>query len=510
MTKLRIIATSDIHGYIHPSDYREKGAHAPLGLSRIATAIKDYRDKGPVLLLDNGDAFQGSPLLMYYHDHPNRYNNPIAQAFNYLNYDYINLGNHDFNYGPARLETFIKENNAPLLTSNIKINGEVVGQSEIIEIENKKIALIGVTTHYIPNWERPDHIRHMSFADAYESMKSEVFRLKDSVDIVIGMYHGGFEKDLETGEPTETLTGENQGYLMADIEGLDILITGHQHRSIAGFLHGTAVTQTAFKAQEFALIELDLETKEIKPQLIDAGHYEPDTELLKHFSDLEAATQVWLDQEIGYLCDGDLLIEDEFAARKQKHPLISLLNQIQMDKTGSQLSSNAMFNQAKGFSQRITMRDLVNTYPYPNTLVKKEIDGKNLKLMLERTAEYFTLDAQGNIAIAENYFTPKPQHYNYDMFDGIDYTIDVAQPIGKRIVALTYQGKPVQDEDTFTITVNNYRASGGGKYEMVKEAKTLESYQEDMVEIMMDYFKRHPQVKVDHKNNITLINSNKK
>ena len=510
MTKIRIIATSDIHGYIHPSDYREKGASAPLGLSRIATAIQYYRDKGPVLLVDNGDAFQGSPLLMYYHDHPSQYNNPIAQAFNYLNYDFINLGNHDFNYGPERLKTFIKENNAPLLTSNIMIDEQVVGQSEIIEIENKKIALIGVTTHYIPNWERPDHIVGMAFEDAYESLKSEVERLKDQVDIVIGMYHGGFEKDLETGKPTETLTGENQGFEMADIEGLDLLITGHQHRSIAGFLHGTAVTQTAFKAQEFALIELDLDTKEIKPQLIDASNFKPDMQLLDLYTNLEEATQVWLDQEIGYLLDGDLLIEDEFAARKEKHPLISLLNQIQMDKTGSQLSSNAMFNQAKGFSQKITMRDLVNTYPYPNTLVKKEINGKNLRRMLERTAEYFTLDDKGEITIAQNYFTPKPQHYNYDMFDGINYTIDVAQPFGERIVALSYQGKTVKDDDTFTITVNNYRASGGGKYEMVKEAKTLETYQEDMVEIMMDYFKRHPKVKVEHKNNITLINSNKK
>lgn len=44
-------------------------------------------------------------------------------------------------------------------------------------------------------------------------------------------YHGGFEKDLETGEPTEALTGENEGFqLLQEVAGMDALITGHQHQ----------------------------------------------------------------------------------------------------------------------------------------------------------------------------------------------------------------------------------------------------------------------------------------
>lgn len=506
MKTLTIIATSDIHGAIFPSEYHQRDQISPLGLSRISTAIKKYRESGEVLLLDNGDAFQGSPLLMYYHDHPKSYPNPMAQAFNYLKYDFINLGNHDFNYGPERLLTFIHENNAPVLTSNILYQGENLGQSAVVDYDGTKIGLVGVCTHYIPNWERPEHIVSMAFEDAKKAMETEVNKIADKVDYVIGMYHGGFERDLETGKPTETLTGENQGYEMAKtIDNLDILITGHQHRSIAQNLFGKIVSQTAFKANEFAVIKLNLETGETSVKLEDAGNYEVDKDLLKLFKDLEEKTQSWLDQEIGYLKKGDLLIEDEFAARINKHPLISLINQIQMDATGAEISSNAMFNGAKGFKQSITMRDLVNTYPYPNTLVLKEISGKNLKLMLERTAEYFELDNQGEIKIADNYFEPKPQHYNYDMIDGIEYTIDVSKPHGKRIVELKRNGKNISDEDTFTIAVNNYRASGGGKYDMVKSAKTLKTFQDDMVQIMMNYFKKYPEVEVKHQNNIKII-----
>ena len=44
------------------------------------------------------------------------------------------------------------------------------------------------------------------------SLKQRRKKLREEADLVVVAYHGGFEKDLETGEPTELLTGENEGY----------------------------------------------------------------------------------------------------------------------------------------------------------------------------------------------------------------------------------------------------------------------------------------------------------
>ena len=74
------------------------------------------------------------------------------------------------------------------------------------------------------------------------------------------------------------------------IDNLDILITGHQHRSIAQNLSVKIVSQTAFKANEFAVIKLNLETGETSVKLEDAGNYEVDKDLLKLFKDLEENT----------------------------------------------------------------------------------------------------------------------------------------------------------------------------------------------------------------------------
>lgn len=506
MKQLKLIVTTDIHGNLYPTNYTSLDNVENFGLSRIATAIKEIRkDHKNVLLLDNGDSFQGTPLLTYALKFKQDLANPIAQAFNLLKYDYINLGNHDFNYGEAQFLKYINDAEATLLTSNVIHNGTPVGSSQIIDVEGKKIALIGVLTHYIPNWEQPEHIINFEFKDAYETLKSEVERLKDSVDFVIGMYHGGLEKDPKTGVDTERQTGENQGYRMCDIDGLDILLTGHQHRSLVEKINGTVVTQSTLKGEEFITVDLNLDNGEIHAELHQSAAYEPDQEFLSHFDELQATTQTWLDENIGFLKDGPILIEDEFEARLQKHPLVSLVNQVQIDRAKSQLASSALFNGVVGFNQNITMRDLVTTYLYPNTAVLKKISGKALREYLEFSAYYFALNEDGEIIYSPEFDLPKPQHYNYDMIDGVDYTIKVSNPRGSRIVELQYEGKDVQDDDFFTLAVNNYRAMGGGNYAMVAQAETLQEIQEDMQDTIMQYFLDNPEVIIDHKDNIKVI-----
>ena len=81
----------------------------------------------------------------------------------------------------------------------------------------------------------------------------------------------------------------------------------------------------------------------------------------------------------------------------------------------------------------------MSTYVYPNTLVVKQISGDKLKAYLEKCAEYFIVD-KGVIKVNPEYDSPKAQHFNYDMVDGISYTLKISNPIGQRVTALDYQG----------------------------------------------------------------------
>src|SRR5699024_616973 len=115
-----------------------------------------------------------------------------------------------------------------------------------------RVGILGLTTKYIPNWEKEDHIKGMQFDDPVQTAEKwvKVLKEEEKVDVVVVAYHGGFERDLDTGEPSEVLTGENQGYqlcmevdgidvlltghLCMEVDGIDVLLTGHQHRQISG------------------------------------------------------------------------------------------------------------------------------------------------------------------------------------------------------------------------------------------------------------------------------------
>lgn len=65
-------------------------------------------------------------------------------------------------------------------------------------------------TQYIPHWEQPATIKDLTFQSIVEAAKKILPDLRQRVDVLLVAYHGGFERDLVTGIPTEILTGENE------------------------------------------------------------------------------------------------------------------------------------------------------------------------------------------------------------------------------------------------------------------------------------------------------------
>lgn len=98
---LRIIETTDLHMHLFPYDYYAARRSATLGLARAAGLVKQLRAATPNLLLfDNGDFLQGSPLGDYAASvrglgHGDLH--PAIAAMNRMGYDAVTVGNHEFN-----------------------------------------------------------------------------------------------------------------------------------------------------------------------------------------------------------------------------------------------------------------------------------------------------------------------------------------------------------------------------------------------------------------------------
>ncbi|MEH7224965.1 bifunctional metallophosphatase/5'-nucleotidase [Bacillus sp. JJ1566] len=497
---ITILETSDIHGNIFPINYGSNETIG-LGLGKIATVIKQERSQNKnTIVIDNGDLIQGTPLTYHYVRSNSHQQNPMITLLNELNYDAAVIGNHEFNYGMNVLQRAIKESNFPWLSANIlNENGEpFIGKPyKIIELEHGvKAAILGVTTHYIPNWENPEHIKGLTFEDAFESTKKWVEKIRkvENPDVLIVSYHGGFEADLETGEPTEKLTGENQGdRICREIEGIDLLLTGHQHRSLAGKVNGVPIVQPSFNGQAIGKVTLTLTKNDDKwtisdsnPELILVDQIEVDETSLQLVKEYEVETQEWLDKPIGKVI-GNMTIEDPLKARLKDHALVEFINKVQMDVAKVSISNTALFNNVtKGFPTNITMRDVVSNYIYPNTLTVIRISGQDIKEALERSASYFMVE-NGDVTVNPNFTTPKPQHYNYDMWEGIDYIFDISKPIGERVVELSYKGEPIQSDGEYDVVMNNYRAGGGGEYVMFKDKPIIKDIPLDMSELIANY-----------------------
>ncbi|WP_082672985.1 bifunctional metallophosphatase/5'-nucleotidase [Paenibacillus senegalimassiliensis] len=502
----QILVTSDIHGSIYPTDYRTSDEQQR-GLAKLATLIRRERLRHPGgLLLDNGDSLQGTPLCSYFVKYRKEEMHPAIEVMNRLGYDAAVPGNHEFNYGPEVLRQAVEQSTFPWLSAGIVEAGSgepAFGKPYIMKTtgEGIRVAILGVTTHYIPNWENPRHIADWAFRDALETVKVWVPRIREEEqpDLLIVSYHGGFECDLDTGEPSERLTGENQGSAICrEVPGIDVLITGHQHRLIAGEVDGVTVVQPGCNGQALGKLVVQFQRRQDKwiitgktAELLIPGVDVPaDEQVLEWIAPMETGTQIWLDQSIGRI-DGDMSISSPVLCRLADHPFMEFVNRVQMEAAGVDISNAALLSeQSGGFQGSVTMRDVLTNFMYPNTLTVLRLTGRDIRAALEQTANYFVVGESGQVAVNPQYMEPKPQHYNYDMWEGIEYELAVDRPAGERVVKLNYHGIPLADEAEVDVVMNNYRAGGGGDYEMYRGKPIIREIQQDMAELVADYVVR--------------------
>ena len=109
MRKLKILYTSDVHGYLFPTNYASTDV-LPQGLFKLEAA---FRRDGNTLIIDGGDMLQGSPFAAYVAREKPR-PHPCAQAMNLGGYQYVALGNHDFNMGLEALGAYLQDLHATL------------------------------------------------------------------------------------------------------------------------------------------------------------------------------------------------------------------------------------------------------------------------------------------------------------------------------------------------------------------------------------------------------------
>ncbi|MCB1223494.1 MAG: bifunctional 2',3'-cyclic-nucleotide 2'-phosphodiesterase/3'-nucleotidase, partial [Mesotoga sp.] len=506
---LVIMGTTDMHQYIMPYDYMGDKPNESIGLAKVFTLIEKVRSANAnTLLFDTGDFIQGSLVGDYEADV-----NPlegfdfqtIVRAYNYIGYDAVSVGNHDVtDFGLEFFERARSNSVFPWVSANIRmvedpkdflVNPFVILEREVDGIPIR-IGVIGFTPPQIMSWGRR-HLEGTVFTQTIIEQAEKYIRvLKDQSDLVVAVAHTG----ISTDEITSYDAQENAAYYLAQVEGIDAMILGHQHSHFPGdfadiegidndkgLIFGVPTVQPGSWGSHLGIINLDLaydwttgdwEVLDGSASLVPVT---PEVETHRQLAELVAqkheATIEYVRTPIGWT---DTEITSYFS-RIIDNPVTQIINEAQIwwaerEFAGSEYEWLPVLSAAAPFiagrqgptyfthvQGDITIGSITDIYIYPNTIYVAKLNGEQIKDWLEASANNFNqIDP----------YSTEPQHivnydfreYNFDVIEGIDYVYDISRPAGQRLISATFEGNPLDASMEFLVVTNNYRGSGGGNF----------------------------------------------
>ena len=457
---IQLLASSDVHGKMCPYDYALDEESPSGSLAQIGTIIKELRNDNTIVI-DTGDTIQGNSADLFLEDEVH----PMILGMNTIGYDVWVAGNHEFNYGVDTLEKVAAGFDNTFLCGNVfDSEGNGIGAGyEIFEKGGVKVGVIGMVTPNITRWDAVN-LENYTVEDPVEKTKEIIAEIQDDVDILVAAEHMGEENEYGVAD-----SGVND--LANACPELDVIIAAHEHKQVEGTeVNGVLIVENDDLGETLAKVDITVEKDENgdyqvvnkTSESIAVADYEADADVMAALADADARAKEDAQTVIGTLTGGPLAPANEIEgipqARLQETALIDLINEVQMYYTGADVSGSALFiDDANLDDGEIKKCDVALIYKYTNTLYKMEMTGAQLKKWMEWTATYYNTYKEGDLTIS---FNPDMRGYNYDMFSGVNYEINISKEPGQRIENLTRSdGTELKDDDVLIVAMNNYRAS---------------------------------------------------
>ena len=490
--KTVILHTNDVHGAIQ--DY-----------AKVAALKADYEARGAdVYLVDAGDFSQGSVYVSL---------NKGADAITMLNavgYDYVTLGNHEFDYGAQQLADNLKKANFDILCSDVlDANGDPAADRAItseVAGSGLKIGFFGLATPETKTKANPALIKGLTFLSGealYKCAQEDIDWLKgQNVDVIICLTHLGVDKESQP----------NTSYdLYKNTTGIDFIIDGHSHTVMTKGPNGEPIQSTGTALANVGVIIIDNATKKIEEnKLVPIWHTEkkddkPVTvyDYTKEDADVAAAAKAIMDpidaaygevfaksavdlngaKAPGNRTEetnmGDLITDAMMWAIKTKAPSVDMTNAVAITNGGGIRAAIK-----KG---DITKKDINTVLPFGNTLAVVYVKGSELLEALEAST-YCTPEAVGG----------------FPQFAGMEVELNIAPKYDKnakeypgseyfgpksinRITIKSVNGKAFDPNATYAVITNNFMAAGGDTYYAFAAAKEQFDTGLPLDEILMEY-----------------------
>jgi len=459
--EILLLHTNDSHGSVLAVD-------SVGGLAERATYIQGERAAHRnVLLVDAGDFNTGQPV--------SNLSDARADilAYNWMGYDAITLGNHEFDKPVSVLLQQMEWAKFPFLTSNVEQNGGSLGESYIIkEYGGLKIGLFGITTTTTP--EVSTYGKEMVFKDAIATAREMVETLKaKGVDLIVALTHLGFVEETEIFVTSTKLARQ--------VEGIDIIVDGHSHSYIDTPVQekGTWIVSAASNGKYVGRGLLTVKNGKLKcfdwrPVLIKG--FRADTAVMALLQPFLEIVDADLNTEIGIASEAIPLVRNEVnLARMGEHPLGNLVTDAlcwkAREEFGRQIDFcvvNAGMIRAGFLQGVITKNDVLTMLPFGNVLGFATMTGAEVK----RLFDFFATVESGD--------------GSFPQVSGLQVEFDVPT---KKVLSLMIQGKPVVDTARYQVATTDYLLKGNDGYAVFNTVSSKEQTERVVADIVIEYIR---------------------
>jgi len=470
-TLITILHTNDFHGNLLALTTPLPG-NIVGGSARIATLVKQIEAstaKGAiVLLLDAGDPTQGTMVSNYFNG------TDVIDVMNYMKYDAMELGNHEFDFGQAALAKNARHAKFPFLCTNIKITATGRTPSfckpyEIIEQRGKRIAIFGLITPDTPVLTHPKNVIGLTFLDPIETARKLVAKLereRPKVDVIIALTHIGYEMDRRLAE---------------EVSGINVIVGGHSHTKIdVPEMVGNAIIVQAWEnGKVVGRLDLEMRGKEIvrfSGGLIDVTADVPEDRKVKKMVEGYAAQ---LGEAMKEVVGSTLvpLVGDKPLIRTQETNLGDLVADTMRWAAGPDVQIALMNGGGIRWhltfpAGPITRGDVYNLLPFGNVLVMMDLTGAQIREALENGVSQWELAAG-----------------RFPQVSGLSFTFDPTKPVGSRVVNVWVGSVPLDETAVYRLATNDFLAAGGDGYTVLTQGTNYVSTGTTLMDYMVNYLK---------------------
>ncbi|MBI4375722.1 MAG: bifunctional metallophosphatase/5'-nucleotidase [Elusimicrobia bacterium] len=446
--RLNVYHTNDIHGWILSRPDPQTGVLVG-GAAALANVIK--ADKGPKLLVDAGDWFQGAP------EGSLTRGRALADMFNLLRYDAVAIGNHEFDFGQANLKELIARIRAPALAANIY--RERGGRPPfarpwvIKEVDGIKVGIFGLISSNMPRLTFPENYQGLVFRREIDEARDAVQALrKAGATVIIALTHVGFE-DPQRG------SFEGDQSLAHHVEGIDLIVGGHSHTFLKSPLrdasHGTLIVQAGTGLTVVGRATLEIERKTGKVYYATGTLVELSVDRFGEDEGALKALRVYQREADKIL---DVVVATAAAAlvrdRDAESPLGTWMTDCSRRWAGVDVAlQNGGGIRADMPAGPVTLRHLFSIMPFDNRVVKLSMSGK---LLLE------ALDH----GVGRN--------KGMTQVSGASFVYDRDAPSGSRVKDVRVGLSVLQPEAVYSVAAADFMVKGGDGFSALGQAEKKE------------------------------------